>query len=97
MDTKKGILLFKEKQIRILLALLNQEKQLYISDLAKITGVTYVHTSRFLSSCERLGLISYEKHGKIKTIFLTQKGKDVTVHVQSILDKLKIEEKENKQ
>lgn len=97
MNEKSGILLFKDKQIRILLAILKQEKQPYISDLAKITGVTYVHTSRFLSSCERLGLISYERHGKIKTIFLTPKGKEITIQIQNIIEKLKIEEKENKQ
>ena len=95
MEPKNTVLLFKDKQIRILLAILKQEKQPYISDLAKITGVTYIHTSRFLSSCEKLGLISYERHGKIKTIFLTPKGKEITLQIQSIIEKLKIEEKKS--
>ncbi len=97
MDSKNGILLFKDKQIRILLAILKQEKQPYISDLAKITGVTYVHTSRFLASCEKLGLISYERHGKIKTISLTPKGKGIALQIQDIIEKLKVEEKEKEE
>lgn len=86
---ENSILIFKEKQIRILIALLKQDKKLYISDIAKITGVTYVHTSRFLASCEKVGIILSEKHGRIKEIMLTKKGREITEQIQKITESIK--------
>ncbi|MGC8479411.1 MAG: hypothetical protein ACP5M9_01955 [Candidatus Micrarchaeia archaeon] len=88
------LIILKEKQIKILLLLLKQEKNNYISDIAKITGVSYVHTSRFLSACEDKKLISYEKHGKIKSIFLTDKGKEVASYIEKILEITRVDKKQ---
>ncbi len=67
-------ILFKDKQIRMLLALKDSSQSWYISTLAKHAGSTYVHACNFVNACEALGLASGEKHGKLKTIKLTEKG-----------------------
>jgi predicted transcriptional regulator len=69
----KGII-FKDKQAKILLSLRGSGQEWYISSLAKATNTTYVHTCNFISSCESMGIIKSEKHGKIKVVKLTDKG-----------------------
>ena len=97
-----GQLLFKDKQIRLLIALSKPEKEWYISELAKEVGVTYVHTSRFLSACELAGIVSSEKHGRLKRIFLTEKGKKTVASISDILalakkEKVEVEQKEKEE
>jgi len=70
----KGGLLLKDKHIRILFALRDTTQNWYITNLAKASNTTYVHTCNFLGACENLGITSSEKHGKIKLIKLTEKG-----------------------
>lgn len=67
-------ILFKDKHIRILLALRDTTQSWYIASLAKASNTTYVHVCNFLNSCEDLGITGSEKHGKIKLIKLTEKG-----------------------
>lgn len=70
----KGSILFKSKQVAILLALRDSSQSWYISSLAKATQTTYVHACNFIIECERLGVTKSEKHGKIKLIKLTDRG-----------------------
>ena len=70
----KGLLLFKDKHLKILLALRDTSQGWHITSLAKASNTTYVHTCNFLVACEQLGITSSEKHGKIKLIKLTEKG-----------------------
>ena len=74
MATQIGNILFKNKQLRVFLALRDGSQSWYISTLAKAADTTYVHACNFISACESLGLIESEKHGKIKQIRLTPKG-----------------------
>lgn len=67
-------ILFKDKQLRMLLALKDGSQSWYLSTLAKQTSATYVHACNFVNACEALGLTTGEKHGKVKTIKLTEKG-----------------------
>ncbi len=83
-----GMLFFKDKQLRLLLALANGTKEWYLGDLAKAADVTYVHTSRFVSKCQESGIVGMEKHGKAKRIFLTDKGKDVAASLQGVIAKI---------
>lgn len=87
MKDSLGMLLFKEKQIKLLTALID-EKEWHMSDLAKATGVTYIHTSNFVSRCERMGIMASEKHGRIKRIFLTEKGMGIAKAINAITQKL---------
>ncbi|MCL4373478.1 MAG: hypothetical protein M1360_01980 [Candidatus Marsarchaeota archaeon] len=67
-------MLFKRKQLLIILALKDSAQGWYISTLAKAAGATYVHTCNFLKECEKRGITTSEKHGKIKLVKLTEKG-----------------------
>ena len=82
-----GMLLFKEKQVKLLTALI-EEKEWHIVDLAKATGVTYIHTSNFVNRCERMGIMASEKHGRIKRIFLTEKGMEIAKAITAIKQRL---------
>ena len=88
MEEKEGMLLFKDKQAKLILNLTNDGKEWYLSNLAKDSEVTYIHTSRFVSRCEKLGIIGSERHGKIKRVFLTEKGKAIAQSIQGILNKI---------
>jgi predicted transcriptional regulator len=67
-------ILFKGKQLLIILALKDSSQNWYTSTLAKAAGATYVHTCNFINECIKLGIVTSEKHGKIKEIKLTEKG-----------------------
>ena len=93
----KGGILFKDKQLRILLALRDTTQNWYITSLAKASNTTYVHTCNFLSACESLGITGNEKHGKIKLIKLTENGiklADTLANAYSILNSAEKEKKE---
>ncbi len=85
-----GMLLFKEKQVRLLLKLLETGKEWHISDLAKATDITYVHTSKFISRCEQEGLIKSEKHGRTKRLLLTEKGTEIATSISKIMGKINL-------
>ncbi|MGC8669975.1 MAG: hypothetical protein ACP5TL_02370 [Candidatus Micrarchaeia archaeon] len=67
-------MLFKRKQLLVLLALKDSTQDWYISTLAKAANATYVHTCNFINECEKRGITVSEKHGKIKRVKLTEKG-----------------------
>ncbi|MGI0141579.1 MAG: hypothetical protein ACREBF_02940 [Candidatus Micrarchaeales archaeon] len=94
MTGKEGALLFKEKQIRILLALSNKEQEWNLTTISRAANATYVHTSKFVTRCEGLGLIHVVKHGKIKALSLTPKGNEIADGIAKIIEKMavKIEE-----
>ncbi|MDE1833209.1 MAG: hypothetical protein KGH58_02200 [Candidatus Micrarchaeota archaeon] len=77
-------ILFKNKHIRILLALRDGTQSWYISSLAKATDTTYVHACNLINECERLGITESEKHGKIKKIRLTETGAKIAEMISSI-------------
>ncbi len=79
-----GQILIKDKQARILMALKDSTQNWYISSLAKSANTTYVHACNFLLDCERLGITKSEKHGKIKTIKLTEKGGQIVDSLNTI-------------
>ncbi len=89
-------LIFKEKQTKIISLLGDPRKEWHLSDLAKESGTTYVHASRFVSKCEHAGLLGYEKHGRIKRIFLTEKGARIAVKIADI-EKLAVSDETEQQ
>lgn len=84
-------LLLMDKQARMLVALRDQTQSWYISSLAKATGTTYVHACNFLLECEKLGMVQSERHGKIKTIRLTEKGAQIAEFVSGIYSSMRQE------
>ncbi len=83
------VLIFKDKQLRIILALRDSSKDWNISDLAKATGTTYAHSCNFITACVKAGLVAGEKHGKIKVIRLSDKGKKVADSLYEAYDAIK--------
>lgn len=81
-------LLFKEKQTKILLALSDKSQEWHLENLAKAADSTYVHASRFISRCEAMGIVVTEKHGRIKSLQLTEKGAEIAKNISSIMEKL---------
>ena len=77
-------ILLKEKQARILVALKTGQAPWHINTLAQECGATYVHVCNFINTCERLGIVKNEKHGKTKDIKLTEKGSQLAEMVSSI-------------
>ncbi len=97
MADKIGMLLFKEKQLRIIISLSITGKDWYLSDLAKASNVTYMHTSKFIERCEKAGLLSSERHGRIKKVALTEKGNAVASSIKSIMEKIGDQEQRRQQ
>ncbi|MFP3214948.1 MAG: hypothetical protein RXR32_00100 [Candidatus Micrarchaeota archaeon] len=92
-----GSLFFKEKQVKafLLMASTNNQQEWNISNLAKSSGMTYVHLSRFINECEKTGLVESTRHGRIKGIKLTSKGIEVANHLSSISNSLGKEKAEH--
>lgn len=90
----KGLLLFKDKHLKILLALRDTSQSWHITSLAKASNTTYVHTCNFLVACEQLGITSSEKHGKIKLIKLTEKGIKLAETLANAYSMMTVMEKE---
>ncbi len=77
-------LFLMEKQAMIILTLKNNAQEWNISALAKAAGTTYVHACNFLILCESRGIVSSERHGRIKTVKLTEKGAKLADMVEGI-------------
>ena len=72
----------------MLVALKKMSKVRYGSLLAKEVDCTYSHAVKILQTLEELGLVSFEKKGRIKLIKLTKKGEEVAELIDSIRRKL---------
>jgi len=59
-------------------------KARYGSVLAKEVDCTYSHAVKILQTLEVLGLVSFEKKGRIKLIQLTKKGQEIAENIDSI-------------
>ena len=79
---------FRKKPAMILVALKNTPKSRYGSVLAKEVDCTYSHAVKILQEMEKNKLVMFEKHGRIKTIKLTNQGEKIAEHIQRIRDLL---------
>ncbi|MBR9705625.1 winged helix DNA-binding protein [Candidatus Pacearchaeota archaeon] len=75
---------FRRKPALMLVALKKMSKARYGSVLAKEVDCTYSHAVKILQTLEDLGLVSFEKKGRIKLIQLTKKGQEIAEHIDSI-------------
>ena len=75
---------FRRKPALMLVALKKHSKVRYGSVLAKEVDCTYSHAVKILQTLEKLGLVSFEKSGRIKLIKLTKKGIDVADSIEKI-------------
>lgn len=77
-------LFFRRKPAMMLLALKRMNKAKYGSVLAKEVDCTYSHAVKILQTLEDLGLVVFEKKGRIKIIKLTKKGVEIATHIEAI-------------
>ena len=75
---------FRRKPAMMLVALKRVARIRYGSVLAKEVDCTYSHAVKILQSLERLGLVVFEKKGRIKLIKLTKKGQEIADHMDDI-------------
>ncbi len=79
---------FRRKPALMLVALRKMSKVRYGSVLAKEVDCTYSHAVKILQTLEGLGLVNFQKKGRIKLIELTKKGEEISEHIDNIRRKL---------
>ena len=79
---------FRRKPALMLVALRRMTKVRYGSLLAKEVDCTYSHAVKILQTLEILGLVRFEKKGRIKLIELTKKGEEISEYIDAIRRKL---------
>lgn len=77
-------LFFRRKPAMMLIALKKVSRAKYGSILAKEVDCTYSHAVKILQILEELGLVVFEKKGRIKIIKLTKKGIAVADNIEAI-------------
>ena len=75
---------FRRKPALMLVALKRMSRARYGSILAKEIDCTYSHAVKILQGLERLGLVVFEKQGRIKLIKLTKKGHEIAENIENI-------------
>ena len=75
---------FRRKPALMMIALRKLSRVRYGSVLAKEVDCTYSHAVKILQTLEVLGLVSFEKKGRIKLIKLTKKGMEVADSISTI-------------
>ena len=75
---------FRKKPAMMLVALKKNTRVRYGSILAKEVDCTYSHAVKILQTLEILGLVVFEKKGRIKLIKLTKKGQDAADAIENI-------------
>jgi predicted transcriptional regulator len=87
----------REKPARILLSLKTAKTPVYATILSKEADCTYSHTIKILNLLRLLGIVKFEKKGRIKTVELTDDGWDIAHNLEAMQKKLvQIEEKSAK-
>jgi DNA-binding MarR family transcriptional regulator len=61
----------------------------YATILSKEIDCTYSHTVKLLDHFKKLGLVEFEKKGRIKIVKLTSSGEDLAHAFEGLLMKLK--------
>ena len=79
---------FRKKPALILIALRRGNKNRYGSVLAKEVDCTYSHAVKILQDMERAKLVVFEKHGRIKSIKLTENGNKIAENIERIKELL---------
>lgn len=88
-DTNIFEVFFRRKPAMILVALRKNQKNRYGSILAKEVDCTYSHAVKILQEMEKAKLVTFEKHGRIKTIGLTDSGNKIAEFIEKIEEHLR--------
>lgn len=80
-------LILHEKPSGILLSLRDREKK-YPTVLAKENDCTYTHVLKIVGQLRELGLVEFERDGRIKFVTLTSAGEDIAHSVEGLVRQL---------
>ncbi len=80
-------LFIRRKPVRLLLNVKIGSNPKYVSVLAKNTDCTYSHTVKLLEIFKDMGIVEFEKHGRIKYVKLTQDGMELAGNFEAVLRK----------
>jgi predicted transcriptional regulator len=75
---------FRRKPALMLVSLKRNTRMRYGSILAKEVDCTYSHAVKILQTLQSLGLVEFEKKGRIKLIKLTKKGQEAAEAIENI-------------
>jgi|GEM_PF-336303 len=78
----------RDKPSKILLDLNNAKGRIYATILSKDADCTYSHTIKILNLFKKMGLVSFEKKGRIKIVKLTDSGWEIAHNLDAIARKL---------
>ncbi|MFA5333153.1 MAG: winged helix DNA-binding protein [Candidatus Nanoarchaeia archaeon] len=78
-------LFLRNKPAFILMKIHACSSKCYASNIAKEVDCTYSHTVRIIQQLEKEGLLTFDKAGRIKTIILTKKGKDISENLKKLM------------
>jgi len=76
----------RHKPVKILINLDKDSKLRYASILSKEVDCTYSHTVRILKLLQEKGLVEFSKQGRLKTIELTESGREIASHLQKTVN-----------
>ncbi|HLC68059.1 MAG TPA: hypothetical protein VJI12_04235 [archaeon] len=80
-------LFIRRKPVRLLLNVKVGQGPKYVSILAKDTDCTYSHTVKLLDIFKSMGIVDFEKQGRIKYVKLTQDGMDLAGDFETVMRK----------
>lgn len=95
------ILFLHPKPVKMLTSLKSEDIK-YATQVSKAVDCTYSHTVKVLENFRRLGLVVFEKKGRIKIVRLTEDGLDIAHDFEGIRRKFgklnkKVKEEPKKQ
>lgn len=77
------LLFLHPKPVKMLTSLKNEDIR-YATQVSKVVDCTYSHTVKVLDMFRRLGLVEFEKKGRVKLIKLTDNGVDIAHDFEGI-------------
>ena len=77
----------REKPSKILLGLKTAKESVYATILSKEADCTYSHTIKILNLFRNLGIVRFEKKGRIKRVMLTDDGWDIAHNLEAMIKK----------
>ncbi|MBI5332716.1 MAG: hypothetical protein HZB65_04030 [Candidatus Aenigmarchaeota archaeon] len=77
----------RKKPVKLLMALKIGGPVKYISMLSKETDCTFSHTVKLLENFRQLGLVNFDKMGRVKYIKLTPDGEELANYFENVLRK----------
>ena len=70
------------------IVLLKDSNSKYISELAKESGATYVHTTKLLRKLEKNEIVTIEQNGKKRMVKLTEKGNKIASALHEVMNSI---------